>query len=115
MKYQYMKWFHFKDGSNPYGVYGDRQDEFFRMVVAWQPEMQDTNTFVCPKEPTPAYYRAVDYKFKKEALREFAIEWQRAQADCVMSWGDVAWYNDFFETYGRKYGLLREFKENGII
>ena len=32
-----------------------------------------------------------------------------------LSWGEVSLLQDFFETNGRKYGLLREFRENGII
>ena len=108
------KWFYFEDGANPYGVWGDRMDEFFRMIVAWRPEMIDANTFKCPKEPTKAYYCGTDYQFKKSALREFAIEWQGAIANFDMSYEDVAWYGEFFETYGKRYGLLTEFRENGI-
>lgn len=108
-----MKWFHFDDGSNPYGVYDNRQDEFFRMIITWQPEMIDNNTFQCHK-PTDAYYKPQDYWFKKDMLRTFAIEYQRCFANISSSWNDCAWYSNFFETYGRKYGLLTEFRENGI-
>lgn len=115
MKYRQMKWFHFDNGSNPYGVYGDRQDEFFKMIVAWNPIMKSNDTFQCPKEPTVAYYKPVDYKFKKEALRDFAIHYSHMVGEIVQSWEDVAWWSDFFTKYGKKYGLLREFRENGII
>lgn len=115
--YSKTQWFHFDDGSNPYGVWGDRLDEFFRMIVAWQPRMIDVAYFQCPKEPTQAYYGlpvGQAYQFRKNALREFAREYQRVFADLEMSLEDVNYYANFFEVYGRKYGLLTEFRENGI-
>lgn len=30
-------------------------------------------------------------------------------------WSDLAYYGDLFERLGRRYGLLTEFRENGII
>lgn len=107
------KWFYFKDGSNPYGVW-DR-NEFFKMIVAWNPEMIDNDTFRC-NEPTTAYYKPVDYRFKQSALRDFAIEWQSrfGSGDFVSYWSDCAEWSDFFTYYGKRYGLLTEFKENGI-
>ena len=109
-----LKWFHFDDGSNPYGVWGERTDEFFRMIVAWQPTMIDNNTFRCPAKPKEAYFHVVDYQYKKEALREFAKEYQRIFPHINSTWEDVIWFSSFFEQYGRKYGLLKEFRENGI-
>ena len=108
-----MKWFHFECGANPYGIYDNRQDKFFQMIVAWKPTIVNNWTFRC-STPTPAYYGAVDYGFKKSALRDFAMEYQIWLADTDMAWGDVAWWQSFFTKYGRKYGLLREFRENGI-
>lgn len=108
------KWFEFKDGSNPYGVWDNRQDEFFRMVTAWYVDIVDNNNFVC-YEPTRAYYERQNYKFYKEALRDFAIMWQKEQERLSISYEQLAWYQTFFETYGKRYGLLREFRENGII
>lgn len=113
-KWYDTKWFDFEDGSNPYGVWGDRMDEFFRMVVAWQPSVIGVNSFKCPKEPTEAYYHSVDYQFKKSALRDFAIEWQSEISNFNISYEDLAWYEEFFTKYGKRYGLLREFHENGI-
>lgn len=112
------KWFEFENGSNPYGVWDYRQDEFFRMVCAWRPTMINRNNFRCPKEPTRAYYEAVDYAFKKNALKQFASEYikclglgelERMTAD------EIFWYKEFFRTYGKRYGLLREFKIANII
>ena len=52
---------------------------------------------------------------KKEALRNFAKEYQRAQAELSTSYEELAFWSNFFETYGEELGLSEEFKENGII
>lgn len=51
----------------------------------------------------------------KTALRDFAIEWQRAQSELSTSYEELAFWSGFFEKYGKKHGLLEEFRENGII
>jgi len=53
-------------------------------------------------------------KNKGEA-REQAIVWQEWQSNRSMSWGEVAWWNNYFKKLGKKFGLTEEFKENGII
>ena len=54
------------------------------------------------------------YANYKAEVRERAIEWQNTLADRVMSWGEVAEEQAEFERLGRRYGLLTEFRENGI-
>ena len=54
------------------------------------------------------------YADKQDVYREFARLWQAAFADRVYSWSDVSNWEGFFETYGARYGLLTEFRENGI-
>lgn len=51
----------------------------------------------------------------KEKLREEAKEWQSDFQNNNFSFGDVAYYTNYFYKKGKKYGLLKEFKENGII
>jgi len=55
------------------------------------------------------------YKQKKEEVRQQAIEWQNNAAAGVLHWTSVFWGTLYFEQKGRRYGLLTEFKENGII
>ena len=55
-----------------------------------------------------------DYDKNKAILREFAITWQHAVNDWNLSFYDCIVWQEFFETYGKKYGLIREFHENGI-
>lgn len=111
-----MKWFYFKDGANPYGIYENKLERFFRMILAYDLEIMDNNHFMCCGK-TGAYYRPykkISYLYKKDALREFAKQYSNIRGELVQSWEDVAWFGNFFETYGRRYGLLREFRENGI-
>lgn len=58
---------------------------------------------------------AQKYAEKKEEARAEAQEWQAQWFALVMSWEDCAEASAHFERLGRRYGLLREFRENGII
>lgn len=53
------------------------------------------------------------YAEKREEVREKAIDLQRID-EGGLSYGEYAMIAEYFETYGKRYGLLREFKENGI-
>lgn len=53
-------------------------------------------------------------KTKAEA-REHAIEWQHRTANKSMSYSEIIEWSIHFEAIARKWHLVREFKENGII
>ena len=55
------------------------------------------------------------YRKKKAKLSEQAIEWQRDCAEHNYSMSELANWGAYFEKEGRKHGLIKEFKENGII
>lgn len=54
------------------------------------------------------------YKDQKEQARNKAIDWQLDFANHNYSWGELANWGEYFERLGRRYGLLKEFRENGI-
>lgn len=54
------------------------------------------------------------YQQRKEEARNRAIEWQYQASEENYSYGEYAYFTDYFERLGRRYGLLREFRENGI-
>lgn len=58
---------------------------------------------------------ANSYKIKKERVRRQAIEWQDTTANQSLSYGELAEAMTHFETLGRRYGLINEFRENAII
>lgn len=53
------------------------------------------------------------YADRKEFVRNLAIDYSNNQA-CGLSWSEVAYVGDMFYKLGKRYGLLKEFKENGI-
>lgn len=55
------------------------------------------------------------YREKKAKLREEAVEWQCDFSRHCYSYGELAEMQAYFEKEGKKYGLMREFRENGII
>lgn len=55
------------------------------------------------------------YREKKARLREEAVRWQHDFSRHVYSYGELAEIQAYFEKEGKKYGLMKEFKENGII
>lgn len=54
------------------------------------------------------------YQQSKERARQEAIEWQINECDHNISYGELAEAGEHFYDIGRRYGLLREFRENGI-
>ena len=56
-----------------------------------------------------------EYQRRKEQVREEAREWQFCFSETDNSWAEVAEAGQRFKRLGRRYGLLREFRENGII
>ena len=60
--------------------------------------------------------RATHYRQMKQAeARQQAIDWQRTVEHQNYSYSELAEWQDYFYNLARKYGLVREFKENGIL
>ena len=56
-----------------------------------------------------------NYQAAKDKARNEAIDWQASCGEHDYSYGEFAECQEHFEKLGRRYGLLTEFKENGII
>lgn len=54
------------------------------------------------------------YARKKASARQEAIDWQKDVANHDYSYGELAEFVMHFEKLGKRYGLLKEFRENGI-
>ena len=54
------------------------------------------------------------YALKKERARQLAIDWQN-KFNKVHTWEYISTWSARWERIAQKYGLLREFKENGIL
>lgn len=55
------------------------------------------------------------YQIGKEKARQKAVDWQLDFNNHNYSWGDLYEYQNYFSKLARRYGLVREFQENGII
>lgn len=54
------------------------------------------------------------YQRRKEAARQEAIDWQLEASEQDLSYGELAEIGNFFYKLGKRFGLIREFRENGI-
>lgn len=55
------------------------------------------------------------YAERQNSLRDVAIDFQYAVTDFEMFMSEWAIVSDWFTKMGKRYGLLREFRENAII
>ena len=55
------------------------------------------------------------YQERKEEARQQAIIWQIKTADNCSSYAELAKAVEHFSKLAKYYGLIKEFKENGII
>lgn len=56
-----------------------------------------------------------NYQKQKERARQIAIDWQLDFDNHNYSWIECLRWIFYFEKLGKRYGLTKEFKENGII
>lgn len=106
--------FTFADGSNPYICTSNKK--LWDMINRYCVDQTGETSFCVlgHGEVLTLGKRLSAYQKKQAVLRDFAIEWQYRFADFCYSWGELADWQDFFCEYGKKYGLLREFRENAI-
>ena len=95
------------------------ESEYFPIGVLFESEEDFADAMKC-KEVFSANnilrfcVRGEDYEERKDNLRDLAVAWSNADCpDCSMM--DLAKIGEFFEKNGKRYGLLAEFRENGII
>lgn len=55
------------------------------------------------------------YYGKRNLARNMVIDWQINFDRYSYCYSDLFTYQEFFETIGKKYGLIKEFRENAII
>ena len=58
---------------------------------------------------------SIDYLKRKERARQQAVDWQQWAEGWNMSYSELARFQDHFTKLARRYGLVTEFRENGII
>lgn len=55
------------------------------------------------------------YRKRQERARNKAVEWQMDFDNHNYSYGELVYWQNYFEKLGRRFGLVNEFRENGII
>lgn len=55
------------------------------------------------------------YLETKEKARQEAVEWQPGFADHNYSYGELFVFQNYSERLAHRFGLMKEFRENGII
>lgn len=107
-----MMWVHFRkfwDGSCPYISWS--KSGLWYMLTHYDCRQVGNTTF-----EVDGYRERVKRTRanNKELLRDIAKEWQYESSEMNYSYGELIGWQDFFRTYGKRFGLLREFRENGI-
>jgi len=69
---------------------------------------EETEILTTRKNPTK-------YELMQAAIRQTAQSWQERAAEKNLSYSELLHDVRIFEKYAKKYGLQREFRENGII
>ena len=55
------------------------------------------------------------YRKAQERVSSKAIEWQNDFDNHDYSYEELVCYGNYFERLAKRYGLVKEFRENGII
>lgn len=55
------------------------------------------------------------YQIEKEKVRQKVIEWQHNFNNKSISFEELVYIGEHLEKLARRYGLIKEFKENGIL
>jgi hypothetical protein len=55
------------------------------------------------------------YELGKMRATQIAVDYQITSSKSDMSYGELAKWSEYFTKLGKRYGLLKEFRENGII
>lgn len=85
--------------------------ELFELLTTHDYEQIESNEIIVYER---LFSKPGTYQEKKAALQNIAIQWQHDFIEFDYSWGDLVDWDDLFYEYGKRYGLLTEFKENGI-
>ena len=59
--------------------------------------------------------KTMTYQENKATARQKAIDWQNEQAKKSCSYAEMIEQAEYFQKIAKKYGLIKEFKENCII
>ena len=89
---------------------------YYKNSYGWDEWYKDTFNPLCKNIKTlELKIKGKTYKERKNNLIELAKDWQLEFATLDWSYGELATISDYFYKNGKKYGLIKEFRENAII
>ena len=117
----------FTNGSNPYVRFNMDKKQFRNELRKWKRnynivhKYQNGTIFNITLEEKPLteiykrqFKERLYYQRMKRRARNTAIYWQEKFSEKSMSYEELAKAQSHFEKLGKRYGLLAEFRENGI-
>ena len=106
--------FRFSDGSNPFITINNKA--LFEMFCNYDTVQEmEQGFYVIGARQTNGNRYKLTYQDKKNIARATAQSWQDSFSCFCYSWDDLANWANFFEYIGEKFGLIKEFRENGIL
>ena len=106
--------FTFLDGSNPYIT--TNHSALWRMIKKYYCRFTGPASLLVEGRNQVLGVRKVsEHEKNKTLLRDFALDFQSFNMEYQrISMGELIEWGYFFEEYGKRFGLLREFRENGL-
>ncbi len=81
-------------------------------IKAWEEEKKG---YIYNIEELDLKISGNNYQEKKASLEELAKNWQNNFSSLSWAYSELEEITNYFYKNGKKYGLLKEFKNNGII
>lgn len=104
--------FEYANGGNPYTTTTEKG--LFNMIKKYQLDTIGKDHYkVTGRNRKPK--GLTTYNYIKQILRDFIIEWQLFFNEYSFFQSELIEWANFFETYGKKYGMMKELHKNGII
>lgn len=89
---------------------------YYKNSLGWDLWNKETFSPLCKNEMILDFkIKGKTYQERKSSLEELAKEWQNNFACYGWSYGELATIQDYFYTNAKRYGLVKEFKNNLII
>lgn len=88
--------------------------ELREICKEWEKEDNDGTEYFLAEIETERRNTMKTYEQKKEKVREQAKAWQEENSVTSKSYAQLINESSYFEKLGKRYGLLNEFRANGI-
>lgn len=97
-----------------YGSYYLDGKKHAAIYYSWDRFHRDTFNPLCEEITIiPFETHGKRYADRRDSVRDTAVEWSNCEA-WPLSWCEVQTVVDWFYRMGKRYGLLTEFRENGL-